>query len=200
MKIFVIMGKVCSGKDTLVRAIMNTLKLSKVNNFEFIVPYTTRKPRDEKEYNSGQYHFVTDEELNLLISSDRFIEVRGYEMQNEGLRRFATILPEMDKNKNYITIGTPEVAIALKRRNFDVCTIYLNVSAEVRLNRLIHRTSRTNKDYEEAMRRFLADEKDFSKIPKELKRKYAEIHSSEFMGQYNSVISYIASQIEDNVG
>lgn len=195
MKIFVIMGKVCSGKDTIVQTLMSTLKLSKVSNFEFIVPYTTRKPRDEKERNSGNYHFVTDAELNTLISTDRFVEVRAYDMKGEGLRRFATILPELDTDKNYITIGTPEVVVALQRRHFDVRPIYLSVPEEVRLPRLLHRTSMTNKKYDEAMRRFLADEDDFANIPKELR--YKEIDAVDFMTQYNSVISYIASEIED---
>ena len=45
------------------------------------------------------------------------------------------------------------------------------------------------------MRRFLADEDDFANIPKELR--YKEIDAIDFMTQYNSVISYIASEIED---
>lgn len=197
MKIFVIMGKSCSGKDTLVQSIMQTIKLQKVNNFEFIVPYTTRNPRDEKERYSGVYNFVTDEEMNLLISSDGFVEVRAYDMHGEGLRRFATVLPELDPNKNYILIGTKEVATVLLRRNFDVRTIYLTVPTPVRLTRMMTRVNETNGNYGEALRRFIQDEEDFAEIPECLHVK--EIDSSEFKTYYNEVVNYMISEIEDSV-
>lgn len=197
MKIFVIMGKSCSGKDTLTQSIMQTIKLQKVNNFEYIVPYTTRKPRDEKELNSGVYNFVTDSEMNLLISSDGFVEVRAYDMCKEGLRRFATILPELDINKNYIMVGTKEVSIALHRRGYDVRTIYLTVPTEIRLTRVIKRASDTNKNYEEALRRFHQDEEDFAHIPSYLHIK--EIPSVDFMESYNQVVNYMVSEIEESV-
>ena len=194
MKLFVIMGKSCSGKDTLVQSIMRTIKLQKVNNFEFIIPYTTRKPRDEKELNSDVYNFVTDKEMDLLISSEGFVEVRGYDMCGEGLRRFATILPKLDHDKNYIMVGTKEVAIALQRRGYNIRTIYLTVPTAVRLNRMIQRATDTNQNYKEVFRRFLQDEEDFKVIPEYLNVK--EINSEDFKEYYSEAVNYILSEIE----
>lgn len=167
MKIFVIIGKSCAGKDTLMRMLLKSMTLVENPPLEQLVPYTTRNPRNEREKTSGDYHFVTDEEMNLLISSDRFVEVRGYEIVGQGIRRYATILPEEFDDKNYIMIGTVEVVEALKRRGFkNVHVIHITLPEDERFHRLITRTAKTDKNYEEACRRFLQDEEDFARVDK----------------------------------
>ena len=72
-KLFVIMGKSASGKDTLYRLIME-----RHPELRPVVPYTTRPIRaGEKE--GREYHFVTDETLHRMEKENRVVECRCYE-------------------------------------------------------------------------------------------------------------------------
>ena len=71
-KIFYIMGKSSTGKDTIYKKLLaeNKFKLRK------IVPYTTR-PIREGEENGREYFFVNDAEVKALADEGRIIELRG---------------------------------------------------------------------------------------------------------------------------
>ena len=64
-KIYCIMGKSSSGKDTLYKELT-----AQVPGLKTVTPYTTR-PIREGESNGVEYHFVTEEEN--LLSSGRII-------------------------------------------------------------------------------------------------------------------------------
>lgn len=195
MKIFIIIGKSCSGKDTLVRMLLKSMGLVDNPPLEQLVPYTTRNPRNEREYESGDYHFITDEEMNELITTDRFIEVRGYEIVGQGIRRYATILPEVFEDKNYIMIATKETALALIRRGFkNVHIIHITIPPNERFHRLIERTTSTDKNYEEACRRFLQDEKDFADIEKYLDM--TEIVNDNLADAYCKLVQCIQEELK----
>ena len=72
-KIYCLMGKSASGKDTIYRQLLlsEELKLKK------IVPYTTR-PIREREKDGVQYFFVDEQRLKELRAADRVIECRSY--------------------------------------------------------------------------------------------------------------------------
>ena len=57
-KIFFVLGKSCSGKDTIFRYLKNNKEL----NLKTIVGYTTR-PMREGEQEGVEYHFVSREKL-----------------------------------------------------------------------------------------------------------------------------------------
>ena len=61
-KIYVLLGKSASGKDTIAKKVMKKME----GQLHPIVPYTTRPIRDGEE-NGKQYYFVTDEEKEKLI-------------------------------------------------------------------------------------------------------------------------------------
>ena len=72
-KIFYLMGKSASGKDTLYQEILKRLP-----QLQTVVPYTTR-PIRIGEQNGREYFFTTQEELDRLLEDGKIIECRTYE-------------------------------------------------------------------------------------------------------------------------
>lgn len=160
-RIFCLMGKSSSGKDTL----FEKLKYDKELNLKVITSYTTR-PMRSKERDGVQYHFITEKRLDEYEKSGLVIEKRAYNTV-EGIWYYATIndgQTNLEKN-NYIVIGTLEVFSGLKdffgRRS--VVPIYIDLDDGTRLSRALQRElQQSNPNYEELCRRFLADNVDFS--------------------------------------
>lgn len=193
-KIFYIMGKSSSGKDT----IYNQLIKDKDLNLNTITGYTTR-PMREGEKNGREYFFVNEEELNRLDKIGKVIEKRCYETVY-GMWYYFTVDDEnvdLD-NKNYVLIGTLESYEKVRGYYGSniVIPIYINVEDGQRLIRAITRESKQNiPKYEELCRRFLADCKDFSEEKlKELNIiKYYENNELEMC--YNEIKADITKQI-----
>ena len=70
-KIFYLMGKSASGKDTIYQELMRDRDL----DLKSIVLYTTRPIRDG-EQEGIDYHFITEEEVQDLQRSGHIIEMR----------------------------------------------------------------------------------------------------------------------------
>jgi len=160
-KIFCLMGKSASGKDTIYKKIMsdNTMGLKK------IVPYTTR-PIRENETNGVQYYFTDKLGMEELFAAGKIIESRAYNTVHGIWYYFTVNDHQIDLSEaNYIYIGTPESFVKL-REYFGsdvVCPIYIELDDGVRLERALSRERKqTSPKYEEMCRRFLADAKDFS--------------------------------------
>lgn len=160
-KIFCLMGKSASGKDTVYKELLTDkdLKLKK------IVPYTTR-PIRENESNGVQYYFTDLDGMKELEATGKVIESRAYNTVHGIWYYFTVDDHQIDLTKgNYIIIGTPE--------NFSklcdyfgsdvVVPIYIELDDGVRLERALSRERmQDNPKYEEMCRRFLADAKDFA--------------------------------------
>ena len=71
-KIFYLMGKSASGKDTIYKNVNEQMPELKT-----IVIYTTR-PIREGELNGREYHFVDDDKLKELQEAGKVIELREY--------------------------------------------------------------------------------------------------------------------------
>ena len=71
-KIFILMGKSASGKDTLYHRIMK-----RHPELSPVVPYTTRPIRKE-EAEGREYHFVTEAEFRGLEQAGKVAEYRCY--------------------------------------------------------------------------------------------------------------------------
>lgn len=161
-KIFYVMGKSSSGKDTVYEALLRRkeLKLHK------IVLYTTR-PIRAGETDGLQYHFVKEEKLQELLTEGKVIELRRYDTVC-GVWKYFTVDDEnMDlKEKDYLAIGTLESCKQLKDYYGEevIVPLYIEVEDGVRLERALNRERKQeNPNYEELCRRFLADTSDFSK-------------------------------------
>ena len=74
-KIFYMMGKSSSGKDTIFKEILKKKEL----NLHQIVLYTTR-PARANETDGVQYHFVDEKRLSELQDAGKVIELRAYQV------------------------------------------------------------------------------------------------------------------------
>lgn len=159
-KIYYMMGKSSSGKDTLYKEVLKALPKLKT-----LVLYTTR-PIREGEQEGIEYHFVTDEELERFEKAGKIIEERTYDTVY-GAWKYATIedgqinLAAYD----YLAIGTLESYAGMKKCYGveNLVPIYIEVEDGERLSRALSRERQQEQPkYEEMCRRFLADQKDFS--------------------------------------
>lgn len=160
-KIFCVMGKSATGKDTIYENLLNKSHL----DLKRIIPYTTR-PIREGEVPGREYHFCTEEDVERLEKEGRIVELRAYNTIY-GIWKYFTVDDEsiqLDKD-NYLLIGTLETYVKIRDYFGDekVVPIYVEVEDGDRLIRAISREkSQDVPKYEEMCRRFLADAKDFS--------------------------------------
>ena len=156
-RIFYIMGKSSSGKDTIYNRIRSEEKLLP------IVLYTTR-PMRENEENGREYHFVDRACFDKMKSEGQVIEERIYNTIH-GEWIYFTSKDSIDIEKgNCIGIGTLESYVKIKEHFGEaVVPIYIEVEDGLRLARAVERERlQTNPKYAELCRRFLADSSDFS--------------------------------------
>ena len=158
-KIFYLMGKSASGKDTIYKKVKEQMPELKT-----IVIYTTR-PIREGELNGREYHFVDDDKLKELQEAGKVIELREYNTVHGIWRYFTADDGQFDGDDNYIAIGTLESYVQLRDYFGEerLIPIYIEVEDGLRLERALARERMQAKPrYEEMCRRFLADAADFS--------------------------------------
>ena len=160
-KIYCLMGKSCSGKDTIFEELMNDKSL----NLKPIVLYTTR-PKRENEIDGKEYFFIDIDKLKKYKEMNKIIEMREYDTIN-GKWYYCTIDDgQIDLNKNnYLGIVTLEAYKSFKL-NFGeekIIPIYVSLDDGIRLQRALKREMEQDiPNYNELCRRFLADSEDFS--------------------------------------
>lgn len=158
-KIFYLMGKSASGKDTIYKKIKEAFPQLKP-----IVIYTTR-PIREGEKEGVEYFFSDDERLQELQQEGKVIELREYNTVHGVWKYFTADDGQFDSENHLIAIGTLESYVKLKTYFGEqrLVPVYIEVEDSIRLERAIsrERQQKTPK-YEELCRRFLADAADFS--------------------------------------
>lgn len=159
-KIYYMMGKSSSGKDTLYKEILKRLPELKT-----LTLYTTR-PIREGERDGVEYFFVSDETLKKYEDEGKIIELRVYHTVC-GDWKYATIDDgQVDLTRSdYLVIGTLESYDKLKAyygtENLE--PVYIEVEDGERLERALKRERQQEQPrYDELCRRFLADKEDFS--------------------------------------
>lgn len=171
-KLFCMMGKSASGKDTIYKALISDRSLG----LHTVVPYTTRPVR-EGEAEGVEYWFVNEKQFQQFKAAGKIIEDRCYETVFGPWRYFMVDDGQIDFSKgHFIVIGTLESYC--KIRDYygasQVVPLYINVEDGLRLFRALERERRqTAPKYAEMCRRFLADSGDFS----EEKLEKAGIHT-----------------------
>ncbi len=171
-KIFCLMGKSASGKDTIYKKLLEREDL----HLRRVIPYTTR-PIRSGEAEGDDYFFRTLEEAAQMEREGRIIEIRDYHTIHGLWRYFTADDGQICLEKHsYLMIGTLE-AYGKIRDYFgagSVVPVYVWVDDGVRLSRALARErSQENPKYAEMCRRFLADEEDFS--PEKLRAAGIEI-------------------------
>lgn len=160
-KIFYILGKSSTGKDTIYKKILEDKGL----DLKDIILYTTRPIRDG-EVNGKSYHFVDENEYEKIKESGNIIEERAYNTMH-GVWRYFTVKDEninLEKN-DYLIIGVLKSFVDTKLYFGDdkVVPLYIEVEDGIRLQRALDREKKPeNRRYKEMCRRYLADSEDFS--------------------------------------
>lgn len=191
-KIFCIIGKSSTGKDTIYQRLLDREDLA----LQQIVSYTTR-PIRAGEVDGIEYHFCTKEEKDELLQQGKVIEIRSYNTCH-GVWDYFTVDDEhLDLSKNnYLIIGTIESFVKIREYySADVVIpIYIEVEDGVRLQRALQRElSQTNPKYEEMCRRFLADSRDFS-AEKLQEANISQLFYNEEVGKTEEeIVSYMKS-------
>ena len=160
-KIFYIMGKSSSGKDSIYRQLEADQELG----LRRLVIYTTRPIRDG-EKNGREYFFVDENKLKEFRRNGKLIEARTYQTVYGPWTYFTADDGQVSVgNDSYLGIGTLESFVKLREYygNDVMRPVYIEVENGERLERALarERTQEVPK-YEEMCRRFLADQNDFS--------------------------------------
>ncbi len=160
-KIFYIMGKSASGKDSLYADLLSRRELG----LKPFVIYTTR-PIRAHETDGVEYHFVDEAYLRQLEDAGRIIELRVYHTVQGPWYYFTADDEKISlADGSYLAVGTLESYQKLRLYYGEgrVVPLYIEVEDGERLWRALLRERREDSpDYEEMCRRFLADQKDFS--------------------------------------
>lgn len=159
-KIYYMMGKSSSGKDTLLKAVREALP-----DIRSVTPYTTRPIRDG-ERNGEEYFFISEEILDTYEKQGKVIEQRAYDTVH-GIWRYATLDDgQIDLAcADYLVIGTLESYRKVRAYygKEHVTPLYIEVEDGERLMRALKRErSQEVPRYAELCRRFLADTADYS--------------------------------------
>ena len=159
-KIYYVMGKSSSGKDTIYRKL-----IERFPDFRGIVPSTTRPVR-EGEVDGREYFFVDQGRFREMQEEDRVIEARSYNTKCGVWTYFTADDGQIDlRNHDYLVIGTLVSYRAMKEYFGEevLVPVYIEVEDGLRLERALHRERQEKfPQYAELCRRFLADTEDFS--------------------------------------
>lgn len=159
-KIFYVMGKSASGKDTIYKRLLEMQP-----QLKRVILYTTR-PIREGERDGEEYYFTNDKTMRELRESGKIIEERTYQTALGPWSYFTVDDGQIDVNSenSYLMIGTLESYE--KTRDYygeqRLVPIYIEVEDGIRLQRALDRELRQKEPkYAELCRRYLADEEDF---------------------------------------
>jgi len=159
-KIFYLMGKSSTGKDTIYKMLKDSFPEMKP-----IVLYTTR-PIREGEQDGREYFFVDETVVDQFTDAGKIIELRAYNTVH-GVWKYFTVDDGQIvlDHESYLVIGTLESYDRMRRYFGDeaVVPIYIEVEDGERLTRALNREKDQEiPKYTEMCRRFLADAEDFS--------------------------------------
>lgn len=152
-KIIAIMGKAGSGKDTILRGVLRNPKTHE------IISCTTR-PMREGEINGKNYYFISLEQYATHLLQGDFLEATEF---NDWF--YATPITSLSSERINVGVFNPEgIKLILQDERVEVVDIfYIQASGKTRLIRQLNREE--DPDINEILRRYEADEVDFSYIP-----------------------------------
>ena len=193
-KIYCVMGKSSSGKDSIYHEIMEKGALG----LKPIIPYTTRPIRDG-EQDGREYHFCTEDTVQRLQDEGRIMELRAYNTVYGVWKYFTVDDEQINLNKyNYLYIVTLEGYTKIQEYfGADrVVPIYIEVEDGERLMRAIAREQKQDvPKFEEMCRRFLADSADFCDEKLVEAGVVRRFQNNDFVQTVQEVTAYIADEI-----
>ena len=178
--IYILLGRTASGKDTIAS------KLAE-KGLKRVVTYTTRPPRKgEKE--GENYHFITNDDFERLISSGFFVEWRSYDTV-DGLWYYGSSVDSYDTDEDRIIILNPDGFHQIKKilEPEKVKSIYVYSNIETIKNRLKKRGDKK----EEAERRIEHDLIDFKGLENEVDKIVYNNEDDNLDDVVQKILSYI---------
>ena len=160
-RIYYLLGKSATGKDTLYKEI-----LKRRPKLRTVTMYTTR-PIREGETDGVEYFFTDREELERKLASGKVIESSTYQTIS-GPWTYYTVDDgqfNVADDESCLMIGTLESyeKMCTYFEAGKMVPVYIEVPDGIRLLRAVKREENQKKpNYREVCRRYLADEKDFS--------------------------------------
>ena len=185
-KIFAVMGKASTGKDTLTKMLSETLELP------IALSFTTR-PMRVGEKQGVEYNFISDSDFWDLHGCDLLAEYTSYEVASGETWHYGLTKEELEKAEYVLVIVNPDGFRQLTKIYGDkVCSILIDAPADVRIKRYLDRDTVTEEKAEECCRRFLADNKDFKDI--------STNHHITNVGDLESVYKKLESMVRIEIG
>lgn len=188
-KIFYLMGKSSSGKDTIFKELKKRMPY-----LHTVVIYTTR-PMREQENEGEEYFFVDEKILQKFQNEQKVIELREYHTVYGIWKYFTADDGKIQlKDHNYLMIGTLESYEKMCRYfgNKSIVPIYIEVEDGERLLRALYRERMQEvPKYAEMCRRFLADTEDFSEENLERCEIHRRFQNVELEECINEIMLYI---------
>ena len=160
-RIYYLLGKSATGKDTLYKEI-----LKRRPKLRTVTMYTTR-PIREGETDGVEYFFTGREELEWQLASGKVIGSRTYQTIAGPWTYYTVDDGQFDvaDDESCLMIGTLESyeKMCTYFEAGKMVPVYIEVPDGIRLLRAVKREENQKKpNYREVCRRYLADEKDFS--------------------------------------
>lgn len=152
-KVIAIMGKAGSGKDTILRKIVSRYP----ELFNPIISCTSR-PMREGEQEGVDYYFLTDKEFEAKIDNDDMLENTSFNGWYYGID-FSSL---SDDKVNIGVLNPTGVRTLIRNPDIELEVYYVQADDKTRLLRQLQREE--NPNVHEIIRRFAADERDFSSI------------------------------------
>ena len=160
MKLILLIGCMASGKDTILKEMINE------GYAEPVISHTSR-PMRKGEKEGIEYHFVSAEEMLKMKENNEFIEFKSYKAANNEKWYYGVNKNSLEKglSKNYILIvditGMRQIKEYFKDdKNMEITTIFLDVDKETRRKRAMRRDDMTLEKVKEIERRLKADDKE----------------------------------------
>lgn len=125
--ILIITGPSGVGKNTIINALSEKL------DFKFSVSHTTR-PKRKSEVNGKDYHFVTEEEFQLMVNNNELIEFEEY-----GGFTYGTSRKELEQDGLIILDLEVNGATKLLNNNSNFIGLFIDINDEELINRLKNR-------------------------------------------------------------
>ena len=177
----IILGKTCSGKDTIVN------KLIDLHGFKKIVTSTTR-PMRKGEKQDITYHFLSEECFKQKINEGYFIEYKTYDTEF-GKWYYGTDLEDLENSNNKSVIiltpdGYRDVVNKLSKKPI---AIYVYANNATIKKRLLKRGD----DKNEAQRRLEHDNEDFKGIENEVDKIVYNNDGEEIENVINKILKIV---------
>lgn len=178
---FLFIGRTCSGKSSIAKAVSEKLGLRVVKS------YTTRPPRNNEKNGESDHYFISEDEFGMLGSMYGF--VAETEINNV---KYATTYEELERSDIYVI--DPNGVDNLMRicgNDFELLTIYIRVPYKIAEERYVHRGG-TKKDFKD---RYDSENNQFKEYEKRKEFDFHLLNDGTFEDSVNNLCRWIKKKL-----